>query len=122
MYTAYLLDPLSRKTLEKRFPPKYPDFIGHHITNEFGVDKDAKLPEAANIKVIGRADDGKGLEALVVSVDGKRERPDGKLYHLTWSLDKEAGRKPVESNDLVERGRWTLTLPIEITTKPTILE
>ena len=32
MYIAYELDRKSRQSLASVFPPKYPDFIGHHIT------------------------------------------------------------------------------------------
>jgi hypothetical protein len=33
------------------------------------------------------ADDGEGIQALLVSVDGKKVKPDGFPYHITWSLD-----------------------------------
>jgi hypothetical protein len=104
MYTAYVLDDKSRRSLAKVFPPKYPEFVGHHITLKFGVPKDTKKPRPADISIVGYADDGEGLEALVVSVNGKTIRPDGKTYHITWSLDRSKGRKPVQSNALVQQG------------------
>jgi len=104
MYTAYVLDNKSRRELSKHFPPKYPETVGHHVTVKFGVSKDAPIPRPAQLKVVGYADDGEGLEALVVSVDGKVNRPDGSLYHVTWSLDRSKGRKPVHSNQLVQAG------------------
>ena len=75
MYTAYVLDNKSRRELSKHFPPKYPETVGHHVTVKFGVSKDAPIPRPAQLKVVGYADDGEGLEALVVSVDGKVNRP-----------------------------------------------
>lgn len=104
MYTAYVLDGKSRRELVKRFPPKYPELIGHHATVKFGVPKDAPKPRPAKLEVVGYADDGEGLEALVVAVNGKVHRPDGSLYHITWSLDRSKGRKPVQSNTLVQAG------------------
>src|SRR3546814_9902597 len=51
-------------------------------------------------------DDGEGLQALIVSIDGSTDRPDGSTYHITWSLDRSRGRKAVQSNDVIaERGR-----------------
>lgn len=119
MYTAYTLNESSRKVLETHFPPKYSEFVGHHITYKFGVDENAKVPKKAKIKVVGHIDDGEGLEALVVSIDGTKERPDGNLYHITWSLDE--GKKPVDSNKLLKKKMYTLILPIEINTTPTLL-
>lgn len=119
MYTAYELDKKSRQLLAATFPPKYPDFIGHHITYKMVKKTDMSLPsQPKSIKVIGYADDGKGLEALVVEINGKTQRPDGKLYHITWSLDKSAGRKPVQSNSLVANGFDPVNPPVEISAKP----
>ena len=122
MYIAYVLDNKSRKLLASKFPPKYPEFVGHHITLTFGVSPDASLPSnAKNIKVVGYADDGEGLEALVVEVNGKIQRPDGNIYHITWSLDRSKGKKPVQSNNLVKSG-YTKVEPISIQTKVEMLK
>ena len=118
MYTAYELDKKSRQILAATFPPKYPDFIGHHITNKMVKKNEVTLPAMPkSVRVIGYADDGEGLEALVVEVNGRKLRPDGKLYHITWSLDRSKGRKPVQSNGLVMNGYDPVT-PIEIKAKP----
>jgi|SRR5271157_569273 len=119
-YTAYVLDDASRNALAERFPPKYPKFIGHHITQEFGVGKDAEVPQPAQAKVIGYADSGDGLEALVVTVGGHADRPDGKRYHITWSLDPEK-YSPVDSNNLLSMNKFTLVRSIPIHTKPELL-
>ena len=116
MYTAHVVDSKSRRELAKAFPPKYPEFIGHHVTMKFGVPKDTPKPHPAEIKVIGYADDGEGLEALVVSVNGKVQRPDGSLYHITWSLDRSLGRKPEHSKKLVQSGYESVPqVPIKTT-------
>jgi hypothetical protein len=104
-YNAYVISDESRNELASIFPPKYPDWIGHHATLDFGVPEDPSLPygDPAKIVVIGYAEED-GLEALVVSVNGEEYRPDGKRYHITWSLDRSLGKKPVHSNTLIQRG------------------
>ena len=105
-YIAYELSSASRTELEQLFPPKYPEFIGHHITHEFGVHNDHQLPiDTTSIRVVGYADDGESIEALVVDIDRNSTRPDGKTYHITWSLDRTKGRKPVDSNKLISAPR-----------------
>lgn len=120
-YTAYVLDDTSRELLTKRFPPKYPDFIGHHVTVQFGVPADATPPPAASLKVVGYKDSGDGIEALVIAVNGSTTRPDGKVYHITWSLDRDK-YKPVDSNGLLAApNRYTLVKSIPLQTTPVTL-
>lgn len=122
MYIAYELDKKSRQILAATFPPKYADFIGHHITLRMAKKNDAKLPSMPkSIRVVGYADDGDGLEALVVEVNGKTIRPDGQVYHITWSLDKSKGRKPVQSKGLISAGYEAVT-PIDIQAKPELFK
>ncbi len=121
-YIAFELDKKSRRQLAKTFEPKYPEFIGHHITYKSGVKKDAKLPyPPKKMEVIGYVDDGEGLEALVIAINGSSERPDGNTYHITWSLDREKGKKPVHSNDLIAMKGYTEVTPVEIKAKPKLL-
>lgn len=54
--------------------------------------------------MVGRADDGIGVEALVVEIDGTIVRPDGGAYHITWSLGD--GRATKESNDVIADHGW----------------
>ena len=112
-YQALELSATSRGQLARSFPPRFPEFIGHHVTYAFGVRSDVPLPEISSVRVVGYAVDEAGLEALVVEVDGATTRPDGKTFHITWSLDRGAGFKPVNSNDLVSRG-WESVQPINI--------
>jgi len=123
MYTAYVLTEEAREVLLEKYPQKYETFIGHHVTVDFGVPENAALPDGEWIKVIGEADSGDGLQALVVSVDGDTQRPDGKTYHITWSLDKEK-YKPVDSNELIAdySKRWSLGLGVTIDAVPTLVK
>ncbi len=108
----------SRAKLLERFPPKFPEFIGHHITYAVKVPISDPLPEASKFRVIGYAIDEEGLECLVVEVDGTTVRPDGKTFHITWSLDRQAGFKPVDSNTVIaEKGFEKIENPINISAK-----
>jgi len=123
MYTAYVLTEETREALLELYPPKYDKVVAEHITVDFGVPEATPLPDGDWIKVIGEADSKDGLQALVVSVDGAYRRPDGKVYHITWSLDPEK-YKPVDSNELIAdySNRWKLGLGVTIEAEPTLLK
>ena len=107
-----------RWRLLERFPPAYPDVVADHVTLHSGVGENAELPSATYARVVGLADDGEGVQALVVEIDGTTDRPDGSTYHITWSLDRNAGRKPVESNDVIREKGWKSVEPVPITLEP----
>ena len=90
--------------------------MGHHITHEFPSDK--KPPTPKEVKVVGRVEED-GIEALVVMIDGNKFRPDGKIYHITWSLDP-ARFSPVDSNKLLKKHRYTIVMHIPITVIPSV--
>lgn len=117
-YNGYLLPDSERSKLLAQFPPKYTDVIAHHITVKFPAMSNEPLPEGKKFRVVGHADDGRGLEALVVEVDGETKRPDGKVYHITWSLDRNAGRKPVQSNEVIANQGYQNVNPINISMEP----
>jgi len=112
-YIAYELDEVSRNKLLAIFPPKFADFIGHHVTWAFGVGSDVPLPPVTDIRVIGYLSDD-SLECLVVEVGGTHVREDGRTYHITWSLDRDKGRKPAESNFLLGASTFSRISPVEI--------
>jgi hypothetical protein len=118
-YTGWELPIWERRRLAEHFPPTYavdPD-LQHHVTFAYGVNHDSPLPVATCGLVVGHADDLKGVQALVVEIDGSVRRPDGSIYHITWSLDRAAGRKPVESNAVLLFG-WRTVEPIQIALIP----
>jgi hypothetical protein len=117
-YEAFVLTEESRKALKLVFPPKHPTWIGHHITHRFPARKVSNLPYGqqthGNFDVIGYAEDV-GIEVFVVRVCGRTTRPDGGTYHLTWSLDRDQGRKPFHSNAvLAEKGFTLFVDPIRV--------
>ncbi|WP_257557200.1 hypothetical protein [Sphingobium sp. CFD-2] len=108
-----------RAQLLERFPPTWPDVIADHVTLQAGASANEPLPAQEAAEIVGRVDDGEGLQALIVSIDGSTDRPDGSTYHITWSLDRSRGRKAVQSNDVIaERGWEPLPTPVPIHIQP----
>ena len=104
-----------RNELLQQFLPKFSQVVADHVTLAARVRRDAELPSEQHGEVVGRVDDGNGVEALVVRIDGTTDRPDGSTYHITWSLSP--GRKARESNDVIARLGWEeidLPLPIKL--------
>ena len=115
--TGWLLDPEQRKELLQQFPPKFANVVAHHVTLQNKASKRALLPGEMHGEIVGRIDDGRGVEAMVVSIGGTTDRPDGSIYHITWSLAD--GRRAKESNDVLAAGRWQpLELPMPVRLLP----
>lgn len=120
--TGWLLDPEEREALLERFPPEWPDVVAHHVTLDARARDGAPLPTAERGEIVGGIDDGEGLQALVVAIEGTTDRPDGSTYHITWSLDRARGRKPVQSNEVIAaRGYRALDDPVPIRLIPAVL-
>jgi hypothetical protein len=118
MYTAYALTEKSRKVLYMLYPPKYPDFLGHHITEKFGVPSNTPVPEEPTlVELVGYIDNGEGVEGFLVEIDGLRDRPDGGKYHLTWSINRKKGFKPVHTNNYVLESKPISPVRIEVEPK-----
>lgn len=108
-YVGWLVDPEDRAALLARFPPRYPLVVAHHVTQKFG-DRAAALPAETSGEIVGEADDGLGVQALVARIGGSERRPDGGTYHVTWSLAE--GREARESNAVIAERGWR---PLEAT-------
>jgi hypothetical protein len=80
---GWLLHPEDRGRLMAVFPPAYPEVVTHHVTLRSGVPQDSPLPTETESFVVGVADDGAGVQALVVEIGGTTRRPDGSTYHIT---------------------------------------
>lgn len=109
MTASWKLDPGDRAALLARFPPRYARTVADHVTLRFGTDDDTPLPTATEGEIIGEADDGVGVQAMVVLIGGTSERGDGSHYHITWSL--EAGREAKESNHVIAQHGWRAIEP-----------
>jgi hypothetical protein len=110
-YTGWLVDPDARETLLARFPPRYGRIVAHHVTLKFG-DTTASAPAETVGEIVGEADDLVGVQALVVAIGGSPARPDGGVFHITWSLAE--GRDARESNDVIARGWSCLAEPVAV--------
>jgi len=115
--TGWKLPAEERERLLARFPPKYENVIADHVTLRVGATRKTPLPRKPKARIVGRADDGRSLECLVVDLDGTTDRPDGSTYHITWSLG--ADRNARESNDVLrDRGWEPLGAPIDVELEP----
>jgi imidazole glycerol phosphate synthase subunit HisF len=113
---GWLLAEDDRGKLLQRFKPKYEKTVAHHVTLRTDAANEPRPPEV-EAQIVGRADDEKGVEAMVVAIDGSTDRPDGSTYHITWSLGP--GRRARESNDVLEECGWQdLDHPIPIRLEP----
>lgn len=124
MYIGYLLSEKSRNELMRKFPPIHPDVIGEHVTHTFGgVNEDTPLPEQpTTAQVIGGSENDK-VQCLIVRIDGSVKRPDGKTFHITWSIDRSRGARPVDSNTcIIENGIYRIDKPIDIELTPKLFK
>ena len=113
---GWLLAEDDREKLLQQFPPKFEKTVAHHVTLKSDAERDP-LPNDVKAEVVGRTDDERGVEAMVVAIDGTTGRPDGSTYHITWSLGD--GRRARESNDVIrERGWQKLDQPIPVRLQP----
>ena len=112
---GWKLDRGQRKELLQQFPPRYGQVVADHVTLRTRASRGAALPDETMGEIVGRADDEAGVEALVVSIGGTTDRPDGSTYHITWSLAD--GRRAKESNDVIRAhgfARLELGMPVKL--------
>jgi hypothetical protein len=99
---GWRLDRGEREALLRRFPPRHGTVVADHVT--YGRVPLSELPSHPCAVLIGRADDGGGVEAMVVRLGDSHERPTGGIYHITWSLGP--GREAIESNHVIAANGW----------------
>jgi hypothetical protein len=117
--TGWKLDSAQRMELLQQFPPRYANVVADHVTLRTGVGAEAPLPVEDLGEMIGRADDGAGVEAMVVAIGGTSARPGGGTYHITWSL--APGRQARESNDVIAAYGWAdFDLPMPVALEPAL--
>ncbi|HYD13740.1 MAG TPA: hypothetical protein VEC11_12905 [Allosphingosinicella sp.] len=101
---GWKLEPQARAVLLERFPPCYACAVADHVTLKPDLAGEELPPAPGEALIVGRADDGAGVEAMVVRLDGTTDRPDGSTWHITWSLGP--GREAKESNDVIAARGW----------------
>ncbi|MFN3512171.1 MAG: hypothetical protein ACK41C_03945 [Phenylobacterium sp.] len=107
-FIGWEVDREDRARLLERFPAAYAETVADHVTLKFGLEAKPQLPHETEGRIVGFADDGGGVQAAVVEIEGTTDRPDGGVYHITWSLAE--GRAAKESNDVIAERGWT---PVE---------
>jgi len=114
MTNGWKLDGEQRAALLRDHPPRFAQVVADHVTFDLAA---SDPPGAVKGAIVGRTDDDQGVEAMVVTIDGSVDRPDGSTFHITWSLGP--GRKARESNGVLkERGWKELDHPIALTLTP----
>lgn len=111
---GWKLERHQRDALLQRFPPAYEVVVCDHVTLKFG---EAPCFEPADVsaEIIGFANDRQGVQAAIVEIAGVSARPDGGVYHITWSL--APGRRAKESNDVIAALGWAplpIGVPVEL--------
>ncbi len=114
---GWAVPPDERARLLQRFPPRYERVVADHVTLRARVPEETPPPPPATGRIVGQADDGEGVQALVVEVDGETARPDGGTYHITWTLGPTRTAK--QSNDVIAERGWTaLDEAVEVRLEP----
>jgi hypothetical protein len=113
------LDREQRRELLGRFPPRFEQAVADHVTLKARVAGNSALPRPVSAAIVGHADDGNGVEAMVVAIDGGIDRPGGGTYHITWSLGP--GRRARESNDVLASGQWRAMEPVPVALEPAFI-
>ncbi|AWJ86651.1 hypothetical protein TSH58p_24580 (plasmid) [Azospirillum sp. TSH58] len=115
-YVGWALPEAERARLLALFPARYARTVAHHVTLAHGVGPGHPLPTEREGTITGLADDGLGVQALVVAIAGTTDRPGGGTYHVTWSLGP--GRRAVESNAVIARLGWSPVEPAAVRLEP----
>ncbi len=114
---GWKLDREQRKELLQQFPPQFPNVVADHVTLRPRSAANAPLPSEQHGEIVGRVSDNKGVEAMVVRIDGTTDRPGGGTYHITWSLAD--GRRAKESNDVLAAQSYeAFELPMPVKLEP----
>lgn len=113
---GWKLDPAKREALLATLPAQYGQVVADHVTLRSRVEADTPPPPPVRCRIIGAADDGQGVQAMVVEIDGQTDRPGGGTFHITWSLAE--GRRAVESNDVIAEHGWSLLEPQDVQLTP----
>lgn len=116
MTLGWKLDRTQRENLLAALPPRYERAIADHVTLSVA----GKIPPEAvhRAEIVGYVDDGEGVEAYIVSIDGTTGRPDGGTWHITWSLAEHRTAK--ESNSAIAALGWTEVSPVPLQLTPAL--
>lgn len=113
-YEAFVLTPSARNAVLQRVTPAHQDVICHHITHRFS--SSATLEGGTYVwEAFARSTDGFADAILVRCTSHPVQRPDNRQYHVTISVDRGNGGKPVMSNGAIAKGSVAIA-PFTFTT------
>ena len=104
MTIGWKLDARCREALLERFPPRYSQVVADRVSLLDNAEGDLPVP-VLDAKIIGRVDDGAGVEAMIVALYGSIDRFDGNCWHIPWSHAPD--RAAEESRDLIDQYGWS---------------
>ena len=113
-----MLTDQARAALLAQVVPVFDTVVAHHVTHQFGV-YDTMPPDADTVRVVAVAQNDM-VQAAVVKVNGTTARDYGdSFYHVTVSLNTDAGAKPNDANALVKDSTtWTAVVPFDLDVTP----
>lgn len=96
---GWQIDRGQRRDLLSRLPPRYAQVVADHVTSRSKVAADAEPPAAVTADIVGRSDDGLGVEAMVVRIDGRTSGPAAapSKSHGSWSRGASPARAMTSS-------------------------
>jgi hypothetical protein len=113
---GWKLDREQRAELLLQFPPRYASRRRPCHAQDQGRGRRRPARRDGIGEIVGRADDGEGVEAMVVRIGGTTDRPTARP---TTSPGRSAdGRRAKESNDVIAALGWTafdLPMPVALT-------
>ena len=89
--------------------PRHEVVVCEHVTYRYPDDDLA--PALDEVRVVAVAADAR-VQALMAEVAGQRVRPDGRIFHITYSIAE--GVPPVQSNQLLARCAGEPIIPIRV--------
>lgn len=99
-YNGWILSENQRGFILSCINPYFSNIVASHVTLEHDCNENV-IPPDADIVMVGHSINDL-VEAVVVEVNGRIIRDDGKLFHITLSLSTNG--KPSDSNDLLDNG------------------
>jgi hypothetical protein len=115
-YLAFVLDAGAKQAIRDHFKPRFRRKVCHHITLQFDLTDESfvVLSEEFNdatLSVVGYQA-GNGVDCVACSVNGSVRRPDGSIFHVTYSL--APGHGAGESNELLKQQGYQSCIPFRI--------
>ncbi len=114
LYLGVFLTAEARQHLLSCFPPTYPEVHADHMTIIFKPDElsvqNSPIGKKVRLRVLGHAQNDRVQAIAVEGVLSKNNHA-----HITVSVDKAKGGKPVDSNRMLDQAfsENTLTVPAE---------